>query len=347
MWDIILAERARRSIIFTTHFLDEGEVLADHIVLLSEGHIKCQGSAAELKTRSGGGYRVHLPQTEPIKGLDLPVEVHQDRLIYRTEDSRSAARLVTQLEAAGHKEVQMAGPTIEDVFLNLTKEVLPPEDDAITSETTEDHLTKQLSSGQRTSFWTQVRVLLRKRLRVLPRYWMSTLLALILPIACVPAINTFVATDYTRPGCQPQHYADWVYPMQLYSYFVPSPDDPYYSQYRFAGMPVGPRLVNESLYTVLRDYPIGASFNISQYDRQIALIDDFPAFQQYVLLNNASLTRGVYMGDAANAPLLTSGGGYGGLSDETEALLNLWSQVRSQVPIAVTKGYMNGVYYMV
>src|SRR5438046_2581995 len=34
IWDILLAERGRRTIILTTHFLDEADLLADHIVIL-------------------------------------------------------------------------------------------------------------------------------------------------------------------------------------------------------------------------------------------------------------------------------------------------------------------------
>lgn len=341
MWDIILAERAKRSIILTTHFLDEGDVLADHIVILSKGRIKCQGTGAELKTRFGEGYRVHVPRTECVGELDPPTEVHQDRVIYRTEDSRSAARLVTQLELAGHKEVQMAGPTIEDVFLNVTK-------DDMSSDTTEtgpgssgDHEGKQLSSGHRTSFWTQVRVLLRKRLTILPRYWISTLLALVLPIVCVPAINTFITKDFTRPGCKPEQvWGDSSNELKLSSFYYSS------SWSSTTGMPFGPRSVNESLFSVLRDYPIGVNaFNISQYDQQISIVDDYAAFQQYISANNATLYQGgLYMGDGEAAPLLVS---YGGLSSDTQVLLSIWTQVRSKVPIAVLQGSMNSYFYLV
>ncbi|OIW35226.1 P-loop containing nucleoside triphosphate hydrolase protein [Coniochaeta ligniaria NRRL 30616] len=338
MWDIILAERAKRSIIFTTHFLDEGDVLADHIVILSKGQIKCQGSGAELKTRFGGGYRVHLPQTDIVDGLDPPTEVHQDRVIYRTGDSRSAARLVTQLEAAGHKKVQMSGPTIEDVFLNVTREDLPSDTKETSLEPSNDYAGKQLSTGHRTSFWTQVRVLLRKRLTILPRYWISTLLALVLPIVCVPAINTYVTKYFERTGCKPiQLLGDYSNELKFYTYSLSS------SNGGAAAMPVGPRSANQSLFTVLRDYPIGVdAFNISEYNQQISIVDDLATFQQYISVHGVSYQGGLYMGDEEAAPLLAS---FGGLSSSTQVLLNLWSQVQSKVPIAVMQGTMNSYLY--
>lgn len=62
IWDILLAERGRRTIIFTTHFLDEAELLADHIAILSKGSLEAQGSTVELKNRLGSDYRVHVRQ---------------------------------------------------------------------------------------------------------------------------------------------------------------------------------------------------------------------------------------------------------------------------------------------
>src|SRR4051812_28685579 len=107
--------------VFTTHFLDEGEVLGDYIVILSKGQVKCQGSGAELKTRFGGGYRVYVPKEADID-IDSEKVVHQDRVVYRTPDSSSAAQLVTRIEAAGGSNLRISGPTVEDVFLRVAED---------------------------------------------------------------------------------------------------------------------------------------------------------------------------------------------------------------------------------
>jgi hypothetical protein len=339
MWDIILAERAKRTIILTTHFLDEGDVLADHIVILSRGQIKCQGTGAELKVQFGGGYRVHLPRTGSANALDLPSDVHQDRVIYRSKDSSSAAKLVAQLEAAGHKEVQMAGPTIEDVFLSVTNEDLSSDGEGVLQKATNGSAWEQLSTGRRTPFWSQVATLLRKRLTILPRYWMSNLLALVLPIVCIPAIQSFVSPDMRsegRPKCSANSVMrNWEYPLELYSYSYDQP-----------GMPVGPMSASDSLHTVLRDFPVGAGqFDISQYDQQISIVDDIESFQLYIDNNSRTLySGGLYMGDSVAAPLLKT---FGGISYKALLLLDLWSQMRSLEPIAVFTGSMNARFYTV
>lgn len=49
IWDILLQQRAKRTIVFTTHFLDEVDVLADHLVILSQGKVKCQGAVGRTQ----------------------------------------------------------------------------------------------------------------------------------------------------------------------------------------------------------------------------------------------------------------------------------------------------------
>ncbi|XP_051871428.1 ATP-binding cassette sub-family A member 13-like [Pristis pectinata] len=56
IWDIILKHREGRTIIFTTHHLDEADILSDRIIILESGHLKCCGSPSYLKEQYGHGY---------------------------------------------------------------------------------------------------------------------------------------------------------------------------------------------------------------------------------------------------------------------------------------------------
>ena len=55
IWEILLAERGNRTILLTTllttHFLDESDSLADWIVIISEGSLRAESFAVELKQR--------------------------------------------------------------------------------------------------------------------------------------------------------------------------------------------------------------------------------------------------------------------------------------------------------
>ncbi len=62
IWDILLAERGRRTIILTTHFLDEADLLADHIAILSKGTLRAEGSSAQLKDTLGKRLQDKYPE---------------------------------------------------------------------------------------------------------------------------------------------------------------------------------------------------------------------------------------------------------------------------------------------
>ncbi|KAI9353696.1 hypothetical protein BDR26DRAFT_849064 [Obelidium mucronatum] len=79
IWEIIQNQKeANKTIIFTTHFLDEAEALADRIAILGEGMLKCVGSLWFLKKEFGAGYNltVLLKQTdeESLQDLDIVVK---------------------------------------------------------------------------------------------------------------------------------------------------------------------------------------------------------------------------------------------------------------------------------
>ncbi|KAL1895100.1 hypothetical protein Sste5346_005522 [Sporothrix stenoceras] len=137
IWDILLAERGRRTIIMTTHFLDEADLLSDHIAILSKGTLRADGSSVALKDKLGGGYRIHVHKTKPNEKAaviirsdrDLPdvegvvKKDYFDLVTYIAPSSSLAAQAIRTLEAAGVTDYRFSGPTLEDVFLQLAEEV--------------------------------------------------------------------------------------------------------------------------------------------------------------------------------------------------------------------------------
>ncbi|XP_076025938.1 uncharacterized protein abca12 [Genypterus blacodes] len=60
IWDIVIQNKKSRTIIMSTHHLDEAEVLSDRIALLERGGLKCCGSPFHLKDKLGQGYKLTL-----------------------------------------------------------------------------------------------------------------------------------------------------------------------------------------------------------------------------------------------------------------------------------------------
>ncbi|KAF6019162.1 ABCA3 [Bugula neritina] len=62
MWDLLQSQRAGRTILLTTHFMDEADHLGDRIAILADGVVQCCGSSIFLKKRYGAGY--HMVMTK-------------------------------------------------------------------------------------------------------------------------------------------------------------------------------------------------------------------------------------------------------------------------------------------
>ncbi|KAG1677983.1 ATP-binding cassette sub-family A member 2 [Nymphon striatum] len=60
IWDLILKYKKGRTILLSTHHMDEADMLSDRIAIISNGQIKCCGSSLFLKNNLGDGYHLHL-----------------------------------------------------------------------------------------------------------------------------------------------------------------------------------------------------------------------------------------------------------------------------------------------
>ncbi|KAJ0070102.1 hypothetical protein NL108_002413, partial [Boleophthalmus pectinirostris] len=77
IWDIVIQHKKGRTIIMSTHHLDEAEVLSDRIAFLEQGGLKCCGSPFYLKDQLGQGYKLtltkktHNKETKQIDNAEL------------------------------------------------------------------------------------------------------------------------------------------------------------------------------------------------------------------------------------------------------------------------------------
>ncbi|XP_068599288.1 phospholipid-transporting ATPase ABCA1 [Brachionichthys hirsutus] len=67
IWDLLLKYRKDRTIILSTHYMDEAELLGDRIAIISQGRLCCCGSPLFLKSHLGSGYYLTVVKRE---GLD-------------------------------------------------------------------------------------------------------------------------------------------------------------------------------------------------------------------------------------------------------------------------------------
>ena len=60
MWDVIAAVSEKRSVILTTHSMEECEALCTRIGIMVDGRLRCLGPSSHLKARFGTGYQIEV-----------------------------------------------------------------------------------------------------------------------------------------------------------------------------------------------------------------------------------------------------------------------------------------------
>lgn len=86
MWLTIERTAANRSVILTTHSMEECEALCDRVVVMVKGQFRCLGSIQHLKCRFGEGYTVEIKTDDKSAMPELTEFVHQE-LHGRVEES--------------------------------------------------------------------------------------------------------------------------------------------------------------------------------------------------------------------------------------------------------------------
>jgi ABC-2 type transport system ATP-binding protein len=123
-WSAIRRDAERgRTVLFATHYLEEADAYADRIILMRQGKIVADGTAAEVKNLSAGrSVRASLPGADEATLRGLPgvrsVEIRGDRVIVQTTDSDAVARCL--LSSAGATDLEIVAHNLEDAFLALT-----------------------------------------------------------------------------------------------------------------------------------------------------------------------------------------------------------------------------------
>lgn len=66
MWEVISSLSASRSVILTTHSMEECEAVCDRLGIMVGGRLRCLGTSQHLKGRFGGGYSVEVRASPSI-----------------------------------------------------------------------------------------------------------------------------------------------------------------------------------------------------------------------------------------------------------------------------------------
>jgi ABC-2 type transport system ATP-binding protein len=131
MYDIIEELRAeKKTILLTTHYIEEAERLCDRVAIIDQGRVIALGSPRELKQRSAGTTRIEVRLARAasdgalasLDGVADCREFEGSFVLHSTHAPQTIVALVKHLEAESNELVslEIAAPSLEDVFLELT-----------------------------------------------------------------------------------------------------------------------------------------------------------------------------------------------------------------------------------
>ncbi|KAJ3635397.1 hypothetical protein MTP99_008310 [Tenebrio molitor] len=137
IWNLLQKQKQGRTILLTTHFMDEADLLGDRIAIMTVGELQCCGSSFFLKRKYGAGYYLIMdlaPECQPENITNLlrryipHVQVQTQagsEVIYQLSESDShkfqkmLRRLEKNMNQLGILSYGVSLTTLEDVFMKV------------------------------------------------------------------------------------------------------------------------------------------------------------------------------------------------------------------------------------
>ncbi|CAM3343072.1 ATP-binding cassette domain-containing protein [Mycobacterium frederiksbergense] len=133
VWDLVSTMSARNiTVLLTTQYLEEADVLSDSIVILNAGRVVASGTADELKRRTGPGYCQMTPMhAEDLHRIAAALadfdEVESDAKTMRVSvpaphGTATLSEVFRRIEEIGVEllDISLRRPSLDEVFLHLT-----------------------------------------------------------------------------------------------------------------------------------------------------------------------------------------------------------------------------------
>jgi ABC-2 type transport system ATP-binding protein len=129
VWDVLLGLKKKGKTVFlTTHYMEEAELLADTVAIISRGSIVAMGSPGEL-IESNANYLLLTLQSVDEKVFEIlqktgfePANANHNNIKVRVERPDDVQKILNAIKDAGASFLSMdvRKPNLEEVFLKLT-----------------------------------------------------------------------------------------------------------------------------------------------------------------------------------------------------------------------------------
>jgi ABC-2 type transport system ATP-binding protein len=132
IWDVIRGLKAKgKTIILTTHYLDEAQQLCDRVAIMDHGHIVAMGTTGEIIQEHGSGEHLEIHGSEKLadyirKNTELQVDYNKTRgeIVIPLKKKIDALAALAAAEQSGMDwgQIQTLQDSLDDVFVKLVSE---------------------------------------------------------------------------------------------------------------------------------------------------------------------------------------------------------------------------------
>jgi ABC-2 type transport system ATP-binding protein len=128
IWDVIRGLRSKgRTVILTTHYLDEAQQLSDRVAIMNHGHIVAEGTSEDIIETHGSGERLEIHGTEELAAYirantNLKAEYNGKGLVsIAINQKHDALAVLSAVERSGLEwgDLHTRRDSLDDVFVKL------------------------------------------------------------------------------------------------------------------------------------------------------------------------------------------------------------------------------------
>ncbi|KAK9310741.1 hypothetical protein QLX08_000052 [Tetragonisca angustula] len=282
IWDIILKIRGKKTILISTHNMEEADILGDRIAIVHGGRLKCYGTSMFLKKQYGYGHIEVTLSTKSWCNADKIINKFDPKTQQITVDSEKIVLSVPNTETLpetldkvenqkknlGVTGISVSLITLEEVFLRVIK-----------NEDTGKHLNELFCPpSQKVEGWSlfiqSILALYHKKLIYTKKNLSNLLLTLSLPLLSAILIGFSYDTPSDSTNVFPLELSMYRHPKALYSSTNETIRMEYANIIKYFGgfakevqnTSVTQALLNEAVDSIAEyrnNYIVSAEFNIS------------------------------------------------------------------------------------
>ncbi len=116
-----------KTVLLTTHYMDEAQQLADRVAVIARGRIVAEGPPDSLGRRAAGGTRIRfrLPDGIALEALPVPARWQDEQVVIETTEPTRALHTLTSWAVGRGLDLPgltVSTPTLDDAYLELVGE---------------------------------------------------------------------------------------------------------------------------------------------------------------------------------------------------------------------------------